>query len=79
MGGCFVAVLGEALDFGISTNGRWWEAEVYRLEGEILSSMQVTARAKTAYMGALDVARATLEVPRAQGGHKPPAVLGISR
>ena len=53
-----LAVLDEALESGISTNGRWWEAEVYRLKGDILSSMQATARAEIAYMGALDVARA---------------------
>jgi class 3 adenylate cyclase/predicted ATPase len=47
-----LAVLGEARDFGISTGGRWWEAEVYRLEGEILSSMQSTARAEIAYLEA---------------------------
>lgn len=52
-----LAALGKARDFGISTDGRWWEAEIYRLEGEILSSMQAKTRAENAYTEALEVAR----------------------
>jgi predicted ATPase len=42
-----------------NTDERWWEAELYRLKGELLSpsSMENWAEAETCFRQAIDVAR----------------------
>jgi predicted ATPase len=52
-----LSVLDDALQLGISTNGRLWEAETHRLQGEILNSMGAETRAEVALKRALEVAR----------------------
>jgi TOMM system kinase/cyclase fusion protein len=52
-------VLAEALTLVDTTEERWWEAELHRLEGELLLalSMDNAAQAETCFHQALDIAR----------------------
>jgi predicted ATPase len=52
-------VLKEALTLVHTTEERWWEAELHRLQGELLlaCSAEHTAEAEICYQYALDIAR----------------------
>ena len=54
-----LAVLKEALTLMHTTEERWWEAELHRLQGELLlaCSAAPTAEAEVCYQHALDIAR----------------------
>src|SRR5262249_28954956 len=52
-------VLSEAVTLMATTEMRWWEAEVYRLQGELLLQLPCpdVHQAQAAFLGALDIAR----------------------
>jgi predicted ATPase len=52
-------VLAEALTLVDTTEERWWEAELHRLEGELLLALSTdhAAQAETCFHQALDIAR----------------------
>jgi predicted ATPase len=54
-----LTVLTEALTTAHKTGERWWEAELYRLKGELLLALSAEkhAEAETCFRQALDVAR----------------------
>ena len=54
-----LTVLAEALTLVATTEERWWEAEVYRLQGELLSNSRIpdVPQAEACFQQALDVAR----------------------
>jgi tetratricopeptide (TPR) repeat protein len=52
-------VLAEALTVGTATEARWWEAEIYRLQGDLLLRLPSSdvSQAEASFHQALDVAR----------------------
>jgi predicted ATPase len=52
-------VLAEALTLAVTTEERWWEAELYRLQGALLLQLPSPAvpQAEAAFRRALEVAR----------------------
>jgi predicted ATPase len=54
-----LAVLAEALTVMATTEARWWEAELYRLQGDLLLHLPSpdVSRAEASFHQALDVAR----------------------
>jgi predicted ATPase len=54
-----LAVLAEALTVMVTTEARWWEAELYRLRGDLLLHLPNpdVSQAEASFHQALDVAR----------------------
>jgi predicted ATPase len=54
-----LSLLGEALETVHKSGGRWWEAELYRLEGELLlkQKAKMESEAEERFQQALEVAR----------------------
>src|SRR5262249_44856715 len=52
-----LAVLAEALPAGHGTGECWWEAEIYRLKGELLQAVPDAPQAEACFQQALTVAR----------------------
>jgi predicted ATPase len=54
-----LTALAEAVTLVAATEGRWWEAEVYRLQGELLLQLPLpdVSQAEGCFQQALDVAR----------------------